>query len=407
VIEQGSLIVRDGRIACVGTAAECPAAGADRVLDLTGKTIIPGWVDMHSHHYREHRGMRPAHDYEAAIYLAYGVTTSMDVSMWSQNIFPTAELIEAGTTIGPRTFSTGDPLYQGDAARQNEISSAAVARDNVFRLADWGATAIKQYMQPRRDQRQWIAEAARAKGLNVTAEGGDLLYDLGMIMDGQTGWEHPIGVVPLYGDAATFFGRANATYSPTLVVAGPAAWNIEYWYQQSDVWKDPKQRAWFPWRMLIPHTRVRTLRPVTDYSYPLIAQGMADVIAAGGYGALGSHGEHHGLNAHWEVWMEASALGSMGALEVASLHGAHFLGADRDLGSLETGKLADLMVLNANPLDDIHNTLDMQFVMKGGMLYDAATLDEVWPRAVPFGPHPWVDADALQSNVKATTIFDH
>ena len=407
VIEHGTLVVRGGRIACVGDASACPTAGADRVIDLAGKTIIPGWVDMHSHHYREHRGMRPARDYEVAIYLAYGVTTSMDVSMWSQNIFPTAEMIEAGTMIGPRTFSTGDPLYRGDAARQNEISTQAVARENVLRLADWGATAIKQYLQPRRDQRQWIAEAARAKGLNVTAEGGDLLYDLSMIMDGQTGWEHPIGVVPLYSDAATFFGRAKATYSPTLVVAGPAAWNIEYWYQQSDVWKDPKQRSWFPWRMLIPHTRVRTLRPVTDYSYPLIAQGMADVIAAGGYGSLGSHGEHHGLNAHWEVWMEASALGSMGALEVASLHGAHFLGADRDLGSLETGKLADLMVLNSNPLDDIRNTLDMQYVMKGGTLYDAMTLDEVWPRKIPFGPHPWVDADALQSNDKATTIFDH
>jgi imidazolonepropionase-like amidohydrolase len=407
VIEGGTLVVRAGRIACVGLRAACPTTGADRVLDLSGATIIPGWVDMHSHHYREHRGMRPAHDFESAIYLAYGVTTSMDVSMWSQNIFPTADLIETGTTIGPRTFSTGDPLYRGDAARQNEISSQTVARDNVFRLADWGATAIKQYLQPRRDQRQWIAEAARERTLNVTAEGGDLLYDLSMIMDGQTGWEHPIGVVPLYGDAARFFGLAHATYSPTLVVAGPAAWNIEYWYQESDVWKDPKQRAWFPWRMLIPHTRVRTLRPVTDYSYPLVAQGMADVIAEGGYGSLGSHGEHHGLNAHWEVWMEASALGSMEALEVASLQGAHFLGAEHDLGSLEVGKLADLMVLNTNPLDDIRHTLDMRYVMKGGTLYDAMTLDEVWPRAVPFGPHPWVNSDALQMNDTPTTIFDH
>ena len=406
VIEKGTLVVRGGRIACVGDASQCGAAGADRVIDLAGATIIPGFVDMHSHHYREHRGMRPRRDYEAAIYLAYGVTTSMDVSMWSQNIFPTAELIEAGETIGPRTFSTGDPLYRGDAARQNDLSSAKVADENVARLADWGATAMKQYMQPRRDQRQWVSESARKRGVNVTAEGGDLLYDLSMVMDGQTGWEHPIGIVPLYGDATKFFGMAHATYSPTLVVGGPGAWNIEYWYQQSDVWKDPKQRAWFPWRMLIPHTRIRTLRPETDYSYPLIAQGMADVIAAGGYGALGSHGEHHGLNAHWEVWMGASALGNMGALEVASLHGAHFLGADRDLGSLETGKLADIIVLNSNPLDNIRNTLDMRYVMKGGRLYDAATLDEVWPRQRAFGPHPWVNADALQVNDKATDIYD-
>ncbi len=406
VIDTGTVVVRGSRIACVGAAAACPTAGVDRVIDARGKTIIPGFVDMHSHHYREWRGMRPAHDYEVAMYLAYGVTTDMDVSMWSQNVFPTAEAIEVGEAIGPRTFSTGDPLFAGDGPRQDELVSYAVTLQSVRRLAGWGATAMKQYLQPRRDQRQWVSEAARQVGVNVTAEGGDLLYDLSMIMDGQTGWEHPMGNVPLYGDAAKFFGLAHATYSPTLVVAGPGAWNIEYFFQASEVWKDPKQRRWFPWRMLIPHTRVRTLRPVTDYSYPLIAQAMADVIAEGGNGALGSHGEHHGLNVHWELWMGASALGNMGALEVASMGGARFLGAEQDIGSIEVGKLADLLVLNANPLDDIHHSLDMQYVMKGGTLYDAETLDQVWPRRVPFGPYYWVNPDALRSDDRPTDYWD-
>jgi imidazolonepropionase-like amidohydrolase len=140
------------------------------------------------------------------------------------------------------------------------------------------------------------------------------------------------------------------------------------------------------------------LRPETDYSYPLLAQGLADIIAEGGYGAIGSHGEHHGLAAHWEVWMAESALGPLGALRVASLHGAHFLGAQQDLGSLEAGKLADLIVLNANPLDDIRNTLDMRYVMKGGILYDAGTLDEIWPEKRPFGPYYWVDDAALRAD---------
>src|SRR5688572_22480724 len=142
-----------------------------------------------------------------------------------------------------------------------------------------------------------------------------------------------------------------------------------------------------PWRQLFAHLRIRNLRPTTDYSYPLVAQGMADIIAEGGYGAIGSHGEHHGLAPHWEVWMTAAAMGPLGALKVASLHGAHFLGADQDIGSLETGKLGDLIVLNSNPLENIRNTLDMQYVMKGGVLYDAETLDEVWPERRPFGPY--------------------
>jgi hypothetical protein len=376
------------------------------VIDASGKTIIPGFIDMHSHHYREWRGIRPRHDYEQAIYLAYGVTTTLDVSMWSQNMFPTAELIDAGEMIGPRGFSTGDNQSGGDGAHTNEIASLADAIAAVRRLTEWGATEIKQYAQPRRDQRQWFSEAGRQVGANVTSEGGHFLENLGMIMDGQTGWEHAFGEVPMYADGAKFLGQAKATYSPTLVVAGPSAWSIEYWFQESDVWKDPKQRLWFPWRMLVPQTRIRWTRPETDYSFPLIAQAMADIIAEGGYGAVGSHGEHHGIAPHWEVWMGATALGNMGALEVASMHGAHFLGADKDLGSIEVGKLADLMVLNSNPLDNIRNTTDAQYVMKGGRLYDAMSLDEVWPRQKKFGPYYWVNPDQLQTDTKATDIFD-
>jgi Tol biopolymer transport system component len=403
VIERGTIVVKGSRISCVGS---CRTAGIDRIINASGKTVIPGWVDMHAHHYREWRGMRPAHDFEQAIYLAYGVTTTLDPSMYSENMFPTAELIEAGGMIGPRGFSTGDNITAGDAARANEMNTPSDALAAVRKMADWGAVSIKQYAQPRRDQRQWMAEASRTVGLNETSEGGHFMQDLGFIMDGQTGWEHSFSEVPMYSDGAKFFGKAGATYSPTLVVAGPSAWSIEYWFQQSDVWKDPKQRRWFPWRALIPQTRIRWERPETDYSYPLVAQAMADIIAEGGWGAVGSHGEHHGIGTHWEVWMGASALGNMGALEVASAHGARFLGVDKDLGSLEVGKLADLMVLNSNPLDNIKNTLDMKYVMKGGTLYDAMSLDQVWPKVVPFGPYYWVNDDVLQQNTKSSTIFD-
>lgn len=402
VIEKGTVVVKNNRIACVGS---CSTSGVDKVIDAKGKTILPGFVDMHAHHYREWRGMRPAHDFEQAIYMAYGVTTTLDPSMYSVNMFPTAELIEAGGMIGPRGFSTGDNITAGDAARANEINNPADALAAVRKMADWGAVTIKQYAQPRRDQRQWMAEASRTVGMNETSEGGNFLEDVGFIMDGQTGWEHAFGEIPMYSDGAKFFGKAGATYSPTLVVAG-TYWNIEYWFGESDVWKDPKQRRWFPWRALIPQTRVRWERPATDYNYPIVAQAMADVIAEGGYGAMGAHGEHHGLGSHWEVWMGASALGNMGALEVATLGGAHFLGADKDLGSLEVGKLADLMILNSNPLDNIKNTLDMKYVMKGGKLYDAMSLDEIWPKAVPFGPYYWVNDDVLQMNTKSTSTFD-
>ena len=161
-----------------------------------------------------------------------------------------------------------------------------------------------------------------------------------------------------------------------------------------------------PWRQMMGHLRRRTLRPDTDYSFPLLAQGLSDIIAEGGYGAIGSHGEHHALGPHWEVWMLASAMEPIEALRVASSQGAHFLGVEDDLGSIEVGKLGDLLVLNANPLDNIRNTMDIDLVMKGGVIYDANTLDEVWPNNRPFGPYYWVDDDALRTDVRPTDYFD-
>ena len=403
VLERGTIVVRSGRIACVGT---CDTSSADRVVDATGATIIPGIVDTHAHHHREHSGILPRRNFEAAAYLAYGVTTTMDPIGWSAAVFPEAEMIEAGLTVGPRVFSTGENMSPGDRARSNEIGSYEDALHEINRLVDWGAVALKQYGQPYRAQRQWISDIARAKNVMVTGEGSDLAYNIGTTLDGQTGWEHPLSYAPLYGDVAEFFGRTKAVYSPTFVVGGASAWSEEYFWQVEDQWKDPKQQRWLPWRHLIPPTRRRTLRPLTDYTFPFIAMGMADIIERGGNGAIGSHGQHHGIGSHWEMWMIATAMDPMATLEVATMHGARYLGMQDDLGSLEVGKLADLVVLNSSPLDDIHNTADIRYVMKAGTLYEADTLDEVWPVARPYGPYPWVDADMLRSDDRPVGSWD-
>ena len=101
--------------------------------------------------------------------------------------------------------------------------------------------------------------------------------------------------------------------------------------------------------------------------------------------------------------MAASAMGSLGALEVGTIHGAKFIGIEKETGSLAVGKLGDLLVLGGNPIDDIRHTRDIRYVMKGGVVYDGNTLDEVWPAKTPFGTHWWVNPDALKADTKTIT----
>ncbi len=397
IVERGDVVTVNGRIACVG---ECDISGADRTIDGTGKTVIPGWIDMHGHHNRQSVGLIPERGFEHSVYLAYGVTTTRDPAATAVNTWSTKDLVQAGRMVGPRIYATGETLTAGDDPFKADVDSPEEADNQVARLQSWGAESIKQYLQPNRRRAQWLVDAARNRGMVATSEGGnfDLSHNLGLVMDGHAGFEHALVQFPIYSDVSRFLGQAGFYYSPTVVVGGSAPWTEEYFFQRDDTWLDEKLRRWLPWRHLIPHARRRMLRPETDYGFAIVAEGMADIIAAGGYGVIGSHGQQHGPASHWEVWAYAEALGPLGALEVASLNGARYLGLQDQLGSIATGKYADLVILDSNPLDDIENTLDIDLVMKDGVLYDAATLDEVWPSARPFGSYYWVNPDVMKTD---------
>ena len=397
VIERGAVVTRGGRISCVG---DCDTSGADRVIDATGRTVIPGWIDVHGHHNRESAGLVPERGFEHAVYLAYGVTTTRDPAPSSINVWATKDLVQAGRMVGPRIYGTGETLTAGDAPFKADVDNREEADNQAARLQRWGAESLKQYLQPNRRRAQWLVDVGRQRRMVVTSEGGnfDLSHNIGLVMDGHAGFEHALVQFPIHSDVSRFLGLAGFHYSPTVVVGGSAPWSEEYFFQREDTWLDEKVRRWLPWRQLIPHARRRMLRPETDYGFAIVAEGMADVIAAGGYGGIGSHGQQHGPASHWETWMYAEALGPMGALEVASMHGAHILGLQDELGSVTEGKWADLMVLGSNPLDDIENTLDIELVMKDGIVYDAGTLDQVWPAERPFGPWYWVEPDIMKTD---------
>ena len=384
VIEHGDIVIRGTRLACVGVCKVPPAA---KVIDVAGKTIAPGYVDVHAHHLTDGEILSRQRS-DSAIYLAHGVTTVLDPYVFGDAGFRIAELIETGRMVGPRTFSTGAAL--NPIAPDRGIADYADAVDNIIRLKSEGAISIKDFLQPLRSQRQMLGKAALENGMSITNEGADLFYDLGTIIDGSTGFEHPMMYIGTYNDVAQFFGQAGAVYSPTLTVGGAGLWAEDYFQGEYDLWNDPKERRYLPWRRLM-RARHPEKRPLESYSFPLMAETVADIKRAGGRIALGGHGEQAGLDTLWEMMVYGQALSPLEVLEIASKDGAYMAGLETQIGSLEAGKFADLVVLNNNPLDDIRNVADIAYVMKGGILYDDDTLDEIWPQTRAFGTPAWMD----------------
>ncbi len=391
VIDPGVMVVRGARIACVGRPSQCDTSGVERVLNLTGKTIIPGLVDVHAHHTSEPTGVITPHRPSSALDLAYGVTTILDPSTTSESAFPLAEMTDAGVVLGPRTYSVGElVIHPGTAwGDQKLILSQADADREVDRRVDWGAVSIKNFRQSARFQQQLIMQAARRRGVTVTGEGGPLFFDVGVILDGQTGWEHFIANLPIYRDAAEFFGRAGAVYSPTSIVAGHVHGSMQWFRQQQNLATDAKYARYMPADELRRRLAGTQAIPKNAFSFPIVAEGLADIVRAGGRGVLGEHGEQPGIGTHWELWAYAEALSPQEALKVATIDGAYFIGLERETGSIARGKLADLVVLNGDPLQNIRATADILYVMKAGRLYDDETLAEIWPEQRAYGPIPW------------------
>ena len=108
---------------------------------------------------------------------------------------------------------------------------------------------MKSYNQPRREQRQQIIEAARELGMEVVPEGGSLFeHNMTMIADGHTTIEHSLPVAKIYNDVVQFWRGSKTAYTPTLVVAYGGAFGENYWYQHTEVWKEPILSRWVPRR---------------------------------------------------------------------------------------------------------------------------------------------------------------
>lgn len=398
VIESGTLVIEGDRLTAVGAEADVTVPAGMTVVDARGATIMPGIIDVHAHGPHAANGIIPRNNWADHANLAFGVTTTHDPSHDTNSIFAAAELAQAGLILAPRTYSTGTILYGAAGSFKAEVDGLEDARAHIRRLKQVGAISVKSYNQPRREQRQQVLEAARELGLMVVPEGGSLFqHNMTMVVDGHTGVEHSLPVERVYSDVTQLWGATEVGYTPTLVVGYGGIWGENYWYEHMDVWRHERLTQFVPRFVVEARARRRTKAPLEDYNTLRSASITKALVDVGSHVQIGAHGQLAGLGAHWELWMFVQGgMTNHEALRSATLSGAVYVGLDGDLGSLEVGKLADFLILEQNPLEDIRNSESIRHTVLGGRMYDAKSMQRFDPASGERGPLPkyfWQDLE--------------
>ena len=377
--ENGDILVLNNRIEKVGPTGSINIDKKVKVINMSGKTIVPGFIDTHAHMWPSW-GIHKNQIWLYAANLAYGVTTTRDPQTATTDVLTYSDMVDAGMIYGPRVYSTGP----GVGYWAYNIKSLKQARKILKQYSEYYNTkTIKMYLTGNRKHRQWIIQAAKEQKLMPTTEGAlDMKLDITQIIDGYPGHEHSFPIYPLYKDFVKLVAESKTAYTPTLLVAYGGPWAENYFYATENVNGDEKLNFYTPKSELDALSRRRNAGWFMKEEHVFEDHGVfvKDLVEAGGIAGVGSHGQLQGLGYHWELWsMQSGGMSEHDALRVATIIGAEAIGLENDLGSIEKGKIADLVILEKNPLDNIRNTNTVEMVMIDGRLHNASNLDEIYP----------------------------
>ncbi|GAA6204600.1 amidohydrolase family protein [Thalassotalea sp. SU-HH00458] len=379
VIDNGVVVVNGNKISAIGANGSVEIPSDAKVVDITGKSIMPGIIDAHAHGPQGSSEIIPEQNWENYAGLALGVTTIHDPSNDTTEFFAASEMQKTGQIVAPRLFSTGTILYGATVAGYTaHVDKLDDAKFHVERLKKVGAFSVKSYNQPRRNQRQQFIQAAREAEMMVVPEGGSLLqHDLTMLIDGHTTLEHSIPTAVIYDDVKQLWSQSDMAYTPTMGVAFGGIAGENYWYDTTDVWKHPRLSQYVPSEILDPRSMRRPKAPHHHYNHINVATVATELQNLGSIVNSGGHGQREGLAMHWEMWMMAQGgMTPLQALGTATINPARTLGLDSQIGSLKVGKLADMIVVDGDITQDIRLSDRVIYTMVNGRLYNSETMNE-------------------------------
>ncbi|MEE8607733.1 MAG: amidohydrolase family protein [Nitrospiraceae bacterium] len=366
-----SLFIEQGRIRWIGSERGRRLPRETLILDAGGRFAIPGLFDMHVH-----TGFRQQ---QQAAMLAYGVTSVRDTGGWLALLNALADRGETTSEPVPRYFYAGDIFRDRGGALQ--IENEEEAQRYVRRWKDWGAQFIKVHPPISWPLARAVVEEARRLGLPVVGHGTKVEEITKSVTLGYAVLEHTNAPNRLYDDMLQMLALAGTRWDPTLADRGGAALLLR---DEPERLADAKLRAFTPeWRI----RWAQTASPFKAVGDKALRGSWVEQLA----GVRAAHRRHIKLQAgtdagadpecfpgsslHWELEHFVQAgLPPLDVIRIATQEAAEAVGAEDELGTIEPGKLADLVLLDANPLEDIKNTQTIWRVIKGGWLFDPEKL---------------------------------